>query len=82
MDQEATEDEEIRTAYSADVWTRPASHEANKDLTEKARRYRDVLERAAESDRVVRDNWEEWADRIGVLCWDEVGPIMDGAVQS
>ena len=62
----------MRAAYSVDVWTRPASHEANVDLTEQARRYREILDRAAESDRIVRDNWEEWAERIGVLCWDLV----------
>ena len=82
MDQEATEDEEIRAAYSVDIWTRSASYEANQDLTEQARRYREVLERAAESDRVVRDNWEEWADRIGILCWDEVSPVMDYEIET
>jgi programmed cell death 6-interacting protein len=62
----------MRAAYSVDVWTRPASHEANQELTDQTRRYRDVLDKAAESDRLVRDKWEEWAERIGVLCWDEV----------
>jgi programmed cell death 6-interacting protein len=82
LDQEATEDEEIRAAYSGDVWTRVASHEANYDLTDQARRYREVMDRAAESDREVRDDWEEWAERIGVLCWDEVSTMVHGTVQS
>lgn len=69
----------MRAAYSADVWTCPASHEVNKDLTEQAKRYREVLDRAAQSDRVVRDNWEDWAERIGVLCWDEVSTFDPGS---
>jgi len=76
LDQEATEDEEMRAAYSVDVWTRPTSQEANRELTDQASRYRDVLDKAAESDRKVRAKWEESAEDIAILCRDEVsGPV-------
>ncbi|KAF8589825.1 pH-response regulator [Ramaria rubella] len=71
LDQEATEDEEIRTAYRVDVWERPVSHEANRELTDQITRYRDVLARAMESDREISEKWEKWADQIKVLCWTE-----------
>ena len=72
LDQEATEDEEMRNAYTVDVWTRPASHEANKELVEQAARYRDILERAVQSDREIFQSWDEWSEKIAVLCWKEV----------
>jgi len=72
LDQEATEDEEMRTAYSVDVWTRPPSFEANKELIEQAARYRDILDRAMDSDRDIFQSWDEWSDKIAVMCWDEV----------
>lgn len=73
MDAEATEDEQYREAFKEDEWTRPPSHEANWELTDQATRYRDVLERAGQSDGVVEDKWAEWEDRVKVLGWDEVG---------
>ncbi|HEV7736132.1 MAG TPA: hypothetical protein VGO47_02015 [Chlamydiales bacterium] len=73
LDQEATEDEEMRQAYSAEVWTRPASHEANNELVEQANRYREILERAMHTDRETSEEWDQWSDKIAILCWDEVG---------
>ncbi|KAF8526304.1 BRO1-domain-containing protein [Hysterangium stoloniferum] len=71
LDQEATEDEEMRTAYSVDVWTRPTSYEANQELTDQAARYREILDKAMESDRELQENWERWAPNIAALCWEE-----------
>ena len=48
------------------------SHEANSDLIVKHSRYLKVLEQASESDRQVRDKWDEWKENIEQLCWDEV----------
>ncbi|KDQ14864.1 hypothetical protein BOTBODRAFT_158886 [Botryobasidium botryosum FD-172 SS1] len=71
LDAEATEDEQYRDAFKEDEWTRTPSHEANWELTDQATRYRDVLDRAGESDAVVENKWEEWEDRVKVLGWDE-----------
>ena len=71
----------MRAAYSVDVWTRPVSQEANQELTDQASRYRELLDKATESDRKVRGKWEECAESIGVLCWDEVSgpmPVLAG----
>ncbi|KIJ50961.1 hypothetical protein M422DRAFT_158756 [Sphaerobolus stellatus SS14] len=71
LDQEATEDEEMRSAYTVDVWTRPPSHEANKELIDQAARYRDILDRAMHSDRDIFQSWDDWSEKISVLCWNE-----------
>jgi programmed cell death 6-interacting protein len=76
LDQEAEEDETLRSRYdstpSAGRWTRPASHEVNKHLTSQAESFRSTLDQAGASDGVVRQKWEQWEDQIEVLGGDEV----------
>ncbi|PSR75597.1 hypothetical protein PHLCEN_2v9077 [Hermanssonia centrifuga] len=68
LDQEAEADEEFQEESSN---TRSPSQEANKDFVAKAERYRGILQRAAESDEVVRSKWEEWEQNITELTWSE-----------
>ncbi|KAJ7227152.1 BRO1-like domain-containing protein [Mycena pura] len=68
LDNEASEDEAMRTNHSFD---RMPSHEANLELIEKERRYRDILTRAASSDDTVQQKWDEWEGSIGLLAGDQ-----------
>ncbi|TFK47825.1 pH-response regulator [Heliocybe sulcata] len=68
LDQEAEEDEGFQHDNPG---VRPTSHEANKELTNKAQRYRAVLSQAAESDEVVRSKWDDWERNITELTWDQ-----------
>ncbi|KAJ7284953.1 BRO1-like domain-containing protein [Mycena rebaudengoi] len=77
LDNEATEDEAIQKDPS---FNRPPSHEANSDLIEKERRYRDILLRAAASDETVRQKWDEWEGNIVQLTADEAE--LEAAVPS
>jgi programmed cell death 6-interacting protein len=70
LDREASEDEASRREKSVN---RPPSHEANRELVEKERRFRGILQQAAESDETVRQKWDEWEKNIIELTWDEVG---------
>ena len=79
LDQEAEEDETLRSRYdstpSSARWTRPASHDVNKHLTGQAESFRSTLEQAGASDAVVRSKWDQWEEQIEVLGGDEVsGP--------
>jgi hypothetical protein len=78
LDQEASEDEGIRKTYAASQkhWDRLPSYEANLELTGKERRYRQLLDQAAESDDRVRDKWNSWEGTIVRLTWDEVSFVM------
>ena len=69
LDQEASEDEQIRRSTPNQ---RLPSHQANEQLTSKAERYGNILNQAAESDAVIRQRWEEWEKCIVQLTWDEV----------
>ncbi|KZT22347.1 BRO1-domain-containing protein [Neolentinus lepideus HHB14362 ss-1] len=68
LDQEAEEDEGLQQNKPG---VRPQSFEANKELTDKAHRYRAVLSQAAESDEVVRHKWDDWERNIVELTWDK-----------
>jgi len=69
LDQEASEDEQLRGSTPTQ---RLPSYQANEQLTSKAERYRNVLNQAAESDAVIRQRWDEWEKCIAQLTWDEV----------
>ncbi|KAI0266621.1 BRO1-domain-containing protein [Russula aff. rugulosa BPL654] len=77
LDQEASEDEQIRRSTPNQ---RLPSHQANEQLTSKAERYRNILNQAAESDAVIRQRWEEWEKCIVQLTWDEAK--LEAAVPS
>ncbi|KAF8206432.1 BRO1-like domain-containing protein [Mycena galopus ATCC 62051] len=77
LDNEASEDEAMRKDAAYD---RPPSHEANVELVEKERRYRDILGRAAASDETVRQKWDEWEGSIVQLTADEAE--LEAAVPS
>lgn len=69
LDGEASEDEAARKTLIVD---RPPSHQANVDLVEKEKRYRDILNQAASSDEIVRQKWDEWEANITELTWNKV----------
>ncbi|KAJ7739760.1 BRO1-like domain-containing protein [Mycena maculata] len=77
LDTEASEDEAMRRDPS---FNRPPSHQANVELVEKERRYRDILRRAADSDETVRQKWDEWEGNIVQLTADEAD--LEAAVPS
>ncbi|KAJ6619711.1 BRO1-like domain-containing protein [Mycena sp. CBHHK59/15] len=77
LDNEASEDEAMRKELPFD---RPPSHEANVELVEKERRYRDILLRAATSDETVRQKWDEWEGNIVQLTAEETE--LEAAVPS
>ena len=69
LDNEASEDE---TARKEIPLNRLRSHEANVELIEKQRRYREILKQARLSDAAVRQKWDEWEANITELTLDEV----------
>ncbi|KAI0264511.1 BRO1-domain-containing protein [Gloeopeniophorella convolvens] len=77
LDQEASEDEQLRKGTRTQ---RLPSHQANEHLTSKAERYRDILNQAAESDGVIRQRWDDWEQHIIQLTWDEA--TLEAAVPS
>lgn len=72
LDSEASEDEAIREKHNGSIDDRIPSVEANRELIEKASRYRGILEEAASSDETVRQQWDQWEENIAELLWDEV----------
>ncbi|KAL0954962.1 hypothetical protein HGRIS_003892 [Hohenbuehelia grisea] len=77
LDEEASEDEAARKEKPL---PRAPSHEANIELTRKEKRYRDILNQAADSDEVVRLKWDDWEPNIVELTWDEAD--LEAAVPS
>ncbi|EJD06562.1 BRO1-domain-containing protein [Fomitiporia mediterranea MF3/22] len=73
LDQEASEDEGVRKNVTREGrrWDRLPSYQANIGLTEKEKRYRQMLDQAAEADDTVRSKWEQWEEPITRLTWDE-----------
>jgi programmed cell death 6-interacting protein len=69
LDKEASDDEAARRDGPFD---RPPSHESNRELVEQAEQYRRILGEASQSDKVVRDKWDEWEANISELTLDEV----------
>ena len=69
MDQEAEEDEVFQEEARG---RRVPSLDANKELTEKATKYSNILKQAGESDAVVRAKWEDWEAHITELTWSDV----------
>ena len=78
LDQEASEDEGIRKNAKKDgrVWDRLPSYEANVSLTNKEKRYRQMLTHAADADETVRSKWEQWEEAITRLTWEDVCIIL------
>ncbi|PFH52959.1 hypothetical protein AMATHDRAFT_138650 [Amanita thiersii Skay4041] len=68
LDNEASEDEAARKQITLN---RLPSYEANVKLVEKQKRYRSLLNQAAESDELVRQKWDEWEQNITELTWNE-----------
>ncbi|KAF8312441.1 BRO1-domain-containing protein [Clavulina sp. PMI_390] len=72
LDQEAAQDEEIREAYGKyDQWERPASQDANKHLTDELQRNNRMLSQAKKTDKVARQKWDEWKEKIELLASDQ-----------
>ncbi|KAF8896364.1 ALIX V-shaped domain binding to HIV-domain-containing protein [Infundibulicybe gibba] len=75
----ASEDEAARKDIPIN---RPPSHQANAELVEKEKRYRNVLEQAASSDEIVRQKWDEWERNIVELTWSEACAELEASVPS
>lgn len=73
LDNEASEDEAARKNASLN---RLPSYEANVELVEKEKRYRQILTQAAVADESVRQKWDQWENGITELTWSEVGTHM------
>ena len=72
LDQEAEEDEVFQEDTPS---VRQPSSEANRDLVSKAQRYRTILDGAVQSDKTVRQKWNEWERFIVQLTWSNVCPL-------
>jgi programmed cell death 6-interacting protein len=79
LDNEASEDEAARKTKRIN---RLPSHEANLELVEKERKYRAILDQAAESDELVRKKWDEWEACIVELTWEEVWSLLSRVIFS
>lgn len=70
---EEIEDTHAREEFAADRWRRPPSGALNQQLRAKMDRFRQTIDAAMASDRVVRQKYDEWADQIEMLAGSEVG---------
>lgn len=68
---EEIEDTHAREDFTADRWRRPPSAALNQQLRAKMDRFRQTIDAAMASDRLVRQKYEEWKDQIEVLAGPE-----------
>ncbi len=71
LDQEATEDAQVRSTFSEQRWTRPASEEAAHQYRSQHAEFRRTLDQAMRSDAIVREKLSDWEDAIDVLAGGE-----------
>ena len=69
---EAKEDDSLRTKYGTEKWTRELSSEAAKSLRDQGDRLGSFLEKAEESDGMVRSKLLEWEEIIILLSGEKV----------
>lgn len=72
MSAEAKEDEVLRTRFGTERWTRASSTEAAKSLREQGDRLGTFLNKAEESDEMVRSKLLDWEDIITLLSGEKV----------
>lgn len=78
LDNEAEEDQEIRQLIAKhDVWTRPESSVANKELADELNRHNRMLAAAKKTDVRAKQKWTDWGEVIELLAKDQVSaPTM------
>ena len=73
LDQEESEDAQLQAHFGKDRWYRPTSEVLNDQLRGKIGKFRDTLDAASKSDRVVRGKFAEWEGILQLLEGPEVG---------
>lgn len=74
LDQEATENESLLARQPHLSLSRQPSHLANQSLVSMSNQYESTIKQASASDGTVRNKWQEWRGRIGILASGEVSP--------
>ncbi|KNZ49286.1 hypothetical protein VP01_510g23 [Puccinia sorghi] len=71
LDEEASEDQRHRTRFGTQLWQRPPSELANRELREQEAQLLHTFGSATESDRSVKGRYHTWLNAIELLCQDE-----------
>ncbi|PLW26038.1 hypothetical protein PCANC_22398 [Puccinia coronata f. sp. avenae] len=71
LNDEAQEDQQQRTRFGTQLWQRPASELANRELREQEAQLLHTFSSATQSDRSVKKRYEDWRNAIEILCQDE-----------
>jgi len=71
LDEEAREDQRHRTRFGTQLWQRPPSEIANRELREQEAQLLHTFGSATESDRSVKARYHTWLNAIELLCQDE-----------
>jgi hypothetical protein len=75
LNDEAQEDQQQRTRFGTQLWQRPASELANRELREQEAQLLHTFSSATQSDHSVKKRYEDWRNAIEILCQDEVSVI-------
>lgn len=67
LTQEESEDAQLRAHFGSDRWNRPTSEALNDQLRSKIGKFRETLNAAGKSDRVVRGKFGEWEGTLQLL---------------
>jgi hypothetical protein len=78
--EETSEDQHYRTRFGTQLWQRPSSQIANRPLREQESEMLQTFEPATQSDRSVKERYDNWRKAIELLCQDEVGFSLPGFV--
>ncbi|KAA1076964.1 pH-response regulator protein palA/rim20 [Puccinia graminis f. sp. tritici] len=69
--EEKSEDQQYRTRFGTQLWQRPSSQIANRPLREQESQLLQTFEPAEQSDRSVKERYDNWRKAIELLCQDE-----------
>lgn len=75
LNQEEAEDNNFRSQFGTDQWTRAPSQSLNQALRDHLEKYRQTLEGGANGDASVREKFKQWEDRISALALEEARTI-------
>lgn len=67
LDQEESEDVQLRLHFGKERWTRPTSEALNEQLRIKIQKFRGTLDAAGSSDKLVRKKLGEWEGPLQLL---------------
>nr|XP_006635761.1 PREDICTED: programmed cell death 6-interacting protein isoform X1 [Lepisosteus oculatus] len=79
LDEEEATDTELRTKFSQ-RWQRTPSNDLYKPLRTEGSNFRNVLDKAVQADKVVRERYHTHCDMIALLCKPE--PELNAAIPS